>query len=82
MVFFSTEGLEPRSGAWAARHGAMDVLLLLLGRFENLFGKGLAVGNQRLWQRHSNLEGTQQTLVDAHHGARVVELAAVVGRAE
>lgn len=29
-----------------------------------------------------NLEGAQQALVDAHHGACVVELAAVVGRGE
>jgi hypothetical protein len=30
----------------------------------------------------AHLEGAHERLVDAHHGARVVELAAVVGRAE
>jgi hypothetical protein len=30
----------------------------------------------------TNLEGTQQALVDAHHGTSVVELATVVGGAE
>lgn len=30
----------------------------------------------------TNLERAEQTLVDAHHGSRVVKLAAVVGRAE
>lgn len=30
----------------------------------------------------TNLERAEQTLVDAHHGSRIVKLAAVVGRAE
>jgi len=30
----------------------------------------------------TNLEGTQQTLIDAHHSTGIVKLAAVVGRAE
>lgn len=30
----------------------------------------------------TNLEGTEQALVDAHHGASIVEFTAVVGGAE
>lgn len=33
-------------------------------------------------QMKSYLERTQQTLVDTHHGTRIVEFSAVVGRAE
>ena len=73
----------------AASEAAMDVLLFLLSWLENLQGGFvLALGHFRkllLWlkrrfQRDTNLERTQQALVDAHHGTGIVELSAVVGR--
>lgn len=64
----------------AAAHGAVPHPALLLGRLQYLRDDASA---RAIWTaRVAHLEGAEQALVDAHHRARIVELAAVVGRAE
>jgi hypothetical protein len=67
-----------RRGSAAAKLG--DVLLFLLGRFQNLqrLSALLLNGDYGL----TYLEGAEQALVDAHHRTSVVEFTTVVGRAE
>lgn len=57
--------------------------MFLLRRFQDLedMVSTTVMRRNRPW-RGTNLERAEQALVDAHHGAGVVELAAVVWRAE
>ena len=67
----------------------MNVLLLLLGRFKNLQSQASQHHGQtsypvmvRVTEETTNLERTQQALVNAHHGTGIVEFATVVGSTE
>jgi hypothetical protein len=66
---------------WSAAAKFRDVLLFLLGRFQDL-----RLHRQRgLWHGHHDwayLERAEQALVDAHHRTGIVEFTAVVGRTE
>lgn len=74
-------GLFLRRSYGSTASEAGDVLLFLFSRFENLhddskLAKQLFETLPRL--PGTNLERAEQTLVDAHHGTRVVEFSAVV----
>lgn len=74
--------VHPSRGDWCdGELSAKDILLFLLGRFEDL----QRVVSKSVLRRHTQspyLERAQQTLVYTHHGTGVVKLSAVVGRAE
>lgn len=84
MTLSSILGLDFGSDWFAsAPKTTVDVLLLLLGRLEDLYGVLVSRLASRGYAREkTNLERAQEALVNAHHGTGVVKLSAVVGRAE
>lgn len=80
MVLF---GLDFGSDWFASTpETTVHVLLFLLRRLENLMGTRVSFELVQLLLPLTDLEGAEQALVHAHHGARVVKLSTVVGCAE
>jgi hypothetical protein len=66
-----------RRRRWSAAAQAGYVLLLLLGRLQDLAWVNIDTRHECAYAAY--LERTEQTLVDAHHGSGIVKLATVVG---
>lgn len=74
--------LARRSDGPAGAHATVDVLLFLFRWLQDLQKQKLLAWEMTLPQKYTHLERAQETLIDTHHGTRVVEFTTVVRRAE